>query len=40
MQHHAWFETEGFENVVPLREGNSGGIFNGEGNASKLKIID
>ena len=40
MQHHAWFETEGFENIVPLRKGNSQGIFNGKGDALKIRIID
>lgn len=40
MRHHAWFETKGFKNIVPLREGNIQGIFNGEGDASKLKIVD
>jgi hypothetical protein len=25
-----WLETEGFEDLVPLREGDSGGVLNGE----------
>ena len=34
--HHAWLKSEGFKNFVPLRKGNGGGVFNGQGNASEL----
>ena len=35
-RHHLWLESEGFENLVPPRKDNGGGIFDGEGNTLKL----
>lgn len=36
MQNHAWLEAEGLKNLVPSREDDGQGIFDGQRNISKL----